>query len=326
MSPAAFHIAILRSAAMLVPQWQRPDWIAEWQSELWHVRQDPHGANVAAFCIGAFRDAFWLRRNDAQSHGVLHLDVPPTPAGIESFPDQGEAALASPVRCLSWLAALATLCAALAFLLPASRLVLLGALYPRTLVVLAASESDARDDPYNPYPSVSREQFEELKARDATRSLPSSHSTNRAGGTRPKGLWWGSCVTPPFATAGSTLSVCATGRSKCCSSRCRCTCLRVFWFHIMTSGSMRGQLQRSGIRRGLFLAAKGLLVLPIVIFGSLDVASLGRSVSPIYFDVVFFGGFFAVRWIVADQRQRCPVCLRLLAHPVRIRRVVANPS
>ncbi len=53
-------------------------------------------------------------------------------------------------------------------------------------------------------------------------------------------------------------------------------------------------------------------------FGSLDLASVGSSLSPLYFDLALFGSLFAVRWINADQRKRCPVCLRLLANPVRI--------
>jgi hypothetical protein len=87
---------------------------------------------------------------------------------------------------------------------------------------------------------------------------------------------------------------------------------------IMRSGSRGGHLRRIGARRGLFLAAKTLLVLPIVMFGSLALGSLGGSVSPLFFDVALFGSLVAARWMLADQRQRCPVCLRLLANPVRI--------
>ena len=51
-------LAILRTAALLVPGESRAEWLAEWRSELWYV----HG-NTAAFCAGAFRDALWVRRN-----------------------------------------------------------------------------------------------------------------------------------------------------------------------------------------------------------------------------------------------------------------------
>jgi hypothetical protein len=31
---------------------------------------------------------------------------------------------------------------------------------------------------------------------------------------------------------------------------------------------------------------------------------------------MFPGGLFAFRWVLEDQRRRCPVCLRLLSKPV----------
>jgi hypothetical protein len=33
---------------------------------------------------------------------------------------------------------------------------------------------------------------------------------------------------------------------------------------------------------------------------------------------MLFGYVLAFRWILIDQRRRCPVCLRLLSHPTRI--------
>lgn len=65
-------------------------------------------------------------------------------------------------------------------------------------------------------------------------------------------------------------------------------------------------------RQWVFLAAKILLVMPIMVFGSLSFAGVGAIVlAPV-------GGLFAMRWVLDDQRSRCPVCLRLLSHPVRI--------
>ena len=172
MSPAAFHRAILRIASVMVPKASRADSYAEWCSELWHIRREPHGKNVAAFCLGAFRDAFWLRRNrpDNASQGILQLNTPETPAGIAGFPDEGMPALSSPARCLSLLAALGALCLVAAFLLPGARMILRGALYSRDLVMLSPVD---RGDPsvqngfFDPYPTVSRKQFESLKAHNA---------------------------------------------------------------------------------------------------------------------------------------------------------------
>jgi hypothetical protein len=64
----------LRVASLLAPSDQRAEWIEEWRSELWYVPR--RGATL--FCMGAFRDAFWLRRN----HGArvkrtrIHLESP----------------------------------------------------------------------------------------------------------------------------------------------------------------------------------------------------------------------------------------------------------
>jgi hypothetical protein len=66
-------IFILRCAAWLVPGRERAEWLAEWQAELWHVwqhyRRQSAGCfrgcpEINSFCLGAFRDAFWLRWSD----------------------------------------------------------------------------------------------------------------------------------------------------------------------------------------------------------------------------------------------------------------------
>jgi hypothetical protein len=56
-TPTPLHLAILRSASLLDARSDRAEWFAEWSAELWHVV-------ATAFCLGAFRDAFWLRRNN----------------------------------------------------------------------------------------------------------------------------------------------------------------------------------------------------------------------------------------------------------------------
>lgn len=64
------NLAILRLAALLVPRAERRQWLDEWRAELWYVlRRRPraprgarHGAAAALFCLGAFRDAAWMRR------------------------------------------------------------------------------------------------------------------------------------------------------------------------------------------------------------------------------------------------------------------------
>jgi hypothetical protein len=65
------NLGLLRLASLLVPGQHRAEWRREWRSELWHVRQACSSQSafswrgereVAAFCLGAFQDAFCLRR------------------------------------------------------------------------------------------------------------------------------------------------------------------------------------------------------------------------------------------------------------------------
>jgi hypothetical protein len=70
MMRPVLHLALLRSASILVPSRQRSEWLQEWTSELWHIRHtrslsDPA---ITAFCLGAMQDGLCLRRNLWQTH------------------------------------------------------------------------------------------------------------------------------------------------------------------------------------------------------------------------------------------------------------------
>jgi hypothetical protein len=73
----------------------------------------------------------------------------------------------------------------------------------------------------------------------------------------------------------------------------------------------------------LFLGTKFVLVLAIVYFwstalafawGARDLSSAGGMQALLSFVPLLFG----YRWILQDQRRRCPVCLRLLSNPARV--------
>jgi hypothetical protein len=68
------------------------------------------------------------------------------------------------------------------------------------------------------------------------------------------------------------------------------------------------------LRRWVFLALKIALLVPTVFFAISVVISIFPPASPI----LFLGWIFGLRWALADQRQRCPVCLHLLSNPVEI--------
>lgn len=75
--------------------------------------------------------------------------------------------------------------------------------------------------------------------------------------------------------------------------------------------------------RWSFLAAKVLLLLPIAYFCSLDLAywhAANYSVASEYLQLIssFSICLFGMRWVLLDQRQRCPVCLKKVTHPAQV--------
>jgi len=77
------------------------------------------------------------------------------------------------------------------------------------------------------------------------------------------------------------------------------------------------------LRRWSFLGAKTALLLPIIYFVSVDLAYactfFGRECEA-YIQLVFTFAMclFGLRWVLKDQRQRCPVCLRRVTHPAQV--------
>ena len=100
MKSGWLHYTILRAASLLAPWDQRAEWVKGWRSELWYIPR--RGATL--FCLGAFRDALWLRRNNPspEKRTRIHLQ--------------------SPLNCLAFLAALAAVSLLIAVRLPGPQL------------------------------------------------------------------------------------------------------------------------------------------------------------------------------------------------------------
>jgi hypothetical protein len=82
-------------------------------------------------------------------------------------------------------------------------------------------------------------------------------------------------------------------------------------------------------RRWIFLWSKLVLVVPLVYLTSIDAAygvHVQSSTTAQYIQLAFsfFGFLFGFRWILQDQRKRCPVCLRLLSNPARVGQASRN--
>lgn len=77
------------------------------------------------------------------------------------------------------------------------------------------------------------------------------------------------------------------------------------------------------LHRWSFLCAKIALLLLIIYFFSMDMAygwtTLDREHAA-YIQLVstFAMSLFGLRWVLKDQRQRCPVCVRRVAHPAHV--------
>ena len=77
------------------------------------------------------------------------------------------------------------------------------------------------------------------------------------------------------------------------------------------------------LHRWGFLGCKIALLLPIVYFVSLDLAHLRTTLDPLSSEYIQLASSFSIclfglRWVLRDQRQRCPVCLKRLTHPARV--------
>jgi hypothetical protein len=148
-----FYLCLLRVASLLVPWRQRAEWWREWRSELWHVRQacTPEGSSslegeqeVAAFCLGAFQDAFCLRRDFGHK-------------GVPLATTKGSA-----TQCLLFLITLVAVSCSVALLLPSVRVEIVPSNYripPHiTMIQNARYNGDS-------VPTISAEQFQVWKRR-----------------------------------------------------------------------------------------------------------------------------------------------------------------
>ena len=354
------HLALLHGAALLVRAQDRRDWLAEWRAELWYVWP----RRRTGFCLGAFHDAFWLRRHN------------PPPVRLQS-----------PWQCLGVLTALAGISLLFAFRLPLPREML----FPRPLPADLVTISGISVNDYRQLPARSAAFYgpAELRAGNLTVSLASRNlfdllNVPISPAAYPLvitlGAWrdlFGSdphIVGRTLTVAGRPAQVAAilsdrewelpgpvdswllvddrsfdTGTrgyvlARMNSSRRdvsvqhpdgsvnRFVCvplaapnLLVALLLMMAISGMvlpaitslsLGEYPANHLRRWIFLAAKFALVLPIVLFGTLDVFSLiAIHLQP---HALFVASVIGFRWVLVDQRRRCPVCLRVLTNPTPI--------
>ena len=122
---------VIECAALIVPYPIRKDWLFKWNSELWYVRREASASkDVWGFCLGAFRDARWMRRYSPKESVPLNLD--------------------SPLNCLMFLISLALSSLLVAILLPGARNVMLLSLHTDSSFYWLHSWAGVSESPPNP--------------------------------------------------------------------------------------------------------------------------------------------------------------------------------
>lgn len=117
------HLAILRAGARIVPESERAEWLAEWQTELWYAMRDGAGTPLTRYCLGALRDALWKRKNAGigRHYGSVLMI-----ANGPNFPEppviECASPLESPFRCLALLGLAALVAMSVGLFTPASEL------------------------------------------------------------------------------------------------------------------------------------------------------------------------------------------------------------
>ncbi len=353
------QLAFVRAASLLVPSAGRPEWLAEWHAELRHVRLV--STRSWAFCRGAFLDAFWLRASAAR----VSCDI------------------ASPARCLLWLAFLAALAWILAANLPGSRNLVLPSPYAdagRLAMVSPDGEPGS-----GPWPQIRQVTFGEFRRWKSRRQTPfealafyqvtgrRAICTNRdlAGLLRSKtsaaafprvipgvagnvdtwvvqderefeqtppgtegyvvarvkpqasgaafgGRWYIPLPAEDWGVYG--LNCTALAPSFGGSLRSFVMLLGIgFLLAALTTSLSLGEHGGTGSRRWIFLAAKTALILPGLYCGTLDLIALAETLHCVGPVMAIYPAYpLAIAWIAADQRRRCPVCLRRLSNPARV--------
>lgn len=286
------HTAILRAASLLVPPDHRADWLDEWVAELAYIRHESP-QRATRFCLGAFRDALWVRR---------------------SIPGQETRSplLDSPTRCVLSLAAVAALTIGLAWRLPVTRVILQPIAKPNGERLVLISR------PAGKFTGEYVRWLEQHLPAEFSPGLMIDHGQVLAHSK------------PGFHHVGPRWRI-SIAKGNGDSATFDCTALDLFrpfevmlWLAVMSLPFVLGTTSLSlgqyparlstHLRLWAFFVTKIVLVTTIVFFVTLDLGS--ATVVEIRPHGLMLGFALAFRWAIKDQRRRCPVCLHRLTNPI----------
>jgi hypothetical protein len=343
------HGALLRGAACLAPAPERAEWLAEWRAELCYV---PSGSRTS-FCPGAFRDAFWLRRHATVR--PVYLQSPwrclmalaalaavsiffalriPLVREIFFSPDPQGVSIISGISAADYL----QLPGDRSFYGPArwSGSGLPVALGSRNLFELLGTHVPATADSPLVLTRTAWRKYFSSDPHIVGRRLIVAGRPAQVATVVSDGVWrlpgraeaWllvddASLVSEStgHVVARVNWSVRRIGRFRCVPLGGRRAVLSFLLMMLAaavvlpTVTSLSLGANPAGLP-ALFLAIKIALVLPIALFGSLDLLSLAAlGLLP---HAVIVSTVIGLRWVLVDQRSRCPVCLRILGSPTSI--------
>ncbi|HTA46045.1 MAG TPA: hypothetical protein VK789_26555 [Bryobacteraceae bacterium] len=332
-------LAIIRSAGLLVPATERPEWFAEWRAELCFIEQT-RDSRALTFSLGAFKDAFWFR----QQCRFRWLD--------------------SPVQCLSFLALIAIISLIAArpglswSLFRDAHGVVVGktdhppagaAFYRRieepvhtwrgmSLFAIVHASGNLFEVLHTPAPRpdkkpiliLSRSLWWNYFGGDrhiAGRTFEVDGRRVQIGGMIPDDAWPfpgyvdAFLLEDPLPSAPGSFVIARSGNIpglRPPPRRVRDSMAMLVLALLAALLIAPATTLLIGIRQWPFLLAKIALILPT----TYACASLaGICDMPLMVVLCFLavcpGSGLALGWALADQHRRCPVCLRLLSNPVR---------
>jgi hypothetical protein len=304
---------LVRIAALLVPPDERAAWLAEWRAEYRHIAATEPAKCAAAFCLGAVPDALWMRRHHPRSerrpaHCLLALAVLLVlaatmaphwcwlPPGVLTISAPGTNPRDASVT-FDQYRSLATR--------PTFAAVAFYRIERRGNQAVALATSKLLDILELPAPGRLSQQYWQISQPIDSIELEPNPAPNARGfilATVPPGATlprrWS--VFTPRRLEGATLSQMTA----------------VSYTLLMLVLATLAVAARLALTQSRFpISRRPVAIAYLCAKAAMSTAIVTLALPPPLF---IFGFFAAFSWTLADQRGRCPVCLRRLVRPVTI--------
>jgi hypothetical protein len=305
--------ALVRAASWLVPRDERPAWLAEWRAEYRHIAATSPWKCAATFCLGAVPDALWMRRHHPRperrpAHCLLALGVLLVlaatvaphwawlPPGVLTISAPAANAREASVTFAQYrvLAARPTFSAVAFYRIERRGNQSIAVATPSLLDILGLPTAT----------KLSRHYWQIQQPIDAIVLDPNPAPTARG---------FVLATLPPGDTRSGRWSIFTPRRLECAALSQMTAARYTLLMLVLASLAVAARLALTHTRFPISRRPAALTYL--VAKAALTAAIVTLACPPPAF---VFGFFAAFSWTLADQRGRCPVCLRRLVRPVTI--------